>query len=321
VFASSTPLSIGIPGLLTARLRGAPFVFELRDLWPDVPIAIGALRSGPLIVAARALEDLLYRGAARIVVLSEASRDALLARGVPAAKLVFVPNACDLDLFSPDVVDADFRPRHGLEGRFVALYTGAMGRANGLDQLVDAAIALRAAGRDDVALVAVGDGGRRPRLEARVRELGLDNLLVLPPLPKRRLAGVVGAADVTLTLFAPDPVFETNSPNKFFDSLAAGRPVIVNLDGWLRRVVEDARAGVYVPAGDGQALAAALAALADEPALVASMAASARRLAEGDFDRDVMAGRLCAALESAAHSRPAGAPHADGRPRAKEARR
>ena len=308
VFASSTPLTIGIPGLLTARLRGAPFVFELRDLWPDVPIAIGALRSGPLIVAARWLEDLLYRGAARIVVLSEASRGALVARGVPADKLVFVPNACDLDLFSPDTVDHDFRARHGLTGKFVALYAGAMGRANGLDQLLDAAQALRAAGRDDVALVAVGDGGRRPYLEARARELGLDNLLVLPPLPKHRLAGVVGAADVTLTLFAPDPVFETNSPNKFFDSLAAGRPVIVNLDGWLRRVVEDARAGVYVPAGDGAGLAAALGALADEPAVVARMAANARRLAERDFDRDAMAGRLCAALESAAAGRRAAAP-------------
>ena len=306
VFASSTPLSIGIPGLLTARLRGAPFVFELRDLWPDVPIALGALRSRPLIVGARRLENQLYHGAARIVVLSEASRDALLARGVPHDKLVFVPNACDLDLFSPDTVDSDFRDRHGLSGRFVALYTGAMGRANGLDQLVDAAAALRAAGRDDVAIVAVGDGGRRPYLEARVRELGLDNLLVLPPLPKQRLAGVVGAADVTLTLFAPDPVSETYSPNKFFDSLAAGRPVVLNLDGWLRRVVCDARAGVYVPPGDGDALAAALAALADEPAVVARMAANARRLAEREFDRDVMAGRLCAALESAAQSRPAG---------------
>ena len=196
VFASSTPLTIGIPGLLTARLRRAPFVFELRDLWPEVPIAIGALRSRPLIAAARRLEALLYAGAARIVVLSEASRDALLARGVPAGKLVFVPNACDLDLFRPDNVDHEFRARHGLTGKFVALYSGAMGRANGIDQLIDAAVALRAAGRDDVAIVAVGDGGRRPHLDDSARRLGLDNLHVLGPLPKQALAGVVGAADV-----------------------------------------------------------------------------------------------------------------------------
>ena len=194
-----------------------------------------------------------------------------------------------------------------------------MGRANGLDQLLDAATSLRAAGRDDVALVAIGDGGRRPYLEARARELGLDNLLILPPLPKQRLAGVVGAADVTLTLFASDPMFETNSPNKFFDSLAAGRPVVVNLDGWLRRVVDDARAGVYVPAGDGVALAATLAALADEPALVARMATNARRLAERDFDRDVMAERLCAALESTVHGGAGRATPPSGRPSQGEA--
>ena len=195
-----------------------------------------------------------------------------------------------------------------------------MGRANGIDQLIDAAAALRAAGRDDVAIVAVGDGSRRPHLGQSARRLGLDNLHVLGPLPKQRLAGVVGAADVTLKLFAPDPIFETNSPNKFFDSLAAGRPVIVNLDGWLRRVVTEARAGLYVPAGDGGTLAATLAALADEPGLVARMAVNARLLAERDFARDVVADRLCAALEEAAQGRAAGtrdAPPASAAPGAR----
>ena len=313
VFATSTPLTIGIPGLLSARLRGAPFVFELRDLWPEVPVAIGALRSRPLIAAARALERLLYRGAARIVVLSEASRDALLAQGVPADKLVFVPNACDLDLFSPGTVDHGFRERHGLTDKFVALYAGAMGRANGLDQLVDAAAALQAVGNDRVAIVAVGDGGRRPHLEERIRTLGLRNLTLLPPLPKHELAGVLGAADAGLTLFAPDPVFETNSPNKFFDALAAGRPVIVNLDGWLRRLVEDNDAGLYVPADDPQALATALAALAAEPEGARRMGANARRLAEREFDRDAMAERLASAIEEVVPERPATAtPHPEG---------
>ncbi len=307
VFATSTPLTIGIPGLLSARLRGVPFVFELRDLWPDVPVAIGALRSRPLIAAARGLERSLYRGASRIVVLSESSRAALLHQGVPAGKIVFVPNACDLDLFSPDTVDAEFRGRHGLDGKFIALYAGAMGPANGLDQLVEAAAALQAAGRDDVVIVAVGDGGRRPHLEARIGQLGLRNLLLLPPLPKRELAGVLGAADVTLTLFAPHPSFETNSPNKFFDSLAAGRPAIVNLDGWLRRLVEENNAGLYVPADDPAALAAALAALAEEPELTRGMGANARRLAEREFDRDAMAERLCGAIEEVVPERPAAA--------------
>jgi len=303
VFATSTPLTIGIPGLAVSRLKGVPFVFEIRDLWPAVPVQLGALRSRLLLQAAERLELLLYREARRVVVLSEGSAESLVERGVPAGKLVFIPNASALDLFRPDVTDAGFRERLGLEGRFVALYTGAMGRANGLAQLVDAAAALQAAGEDAVAFVCIGDGAERPRQQARAAALGLRNVRFLDPVPKHELAGIVGAADVTLTLFAPYPVLQTNSPNKFFDSLAAGRPAIVNLDGWLRRLVEENAAGAYVPAGDGPGLAATLAALAREPLAVQHMSHNARALAEREFDRDKMADRLARALESAVTDR------------------
>jgi glycosyltransferase involved in cell wall biosynthesis len=297
VFASSTPLTIGIAGLLTARLKRAPFVFEIRDLWPAVPVALGALRSRPAIGSAEWLERRLYQGAERIVVLSEGSRDELRERGIPAEKLVLIPNAADLDVFRPDVVDSGFRASHGLEDRFVALYAGAMGRANGLDLLVDAAEALRRWGDTRVTIVALGDGVERPRLEERTRELGLDNLLFLPALPKEELAGVVGAADVTLTVFAPHPILETNSPNKFFDSLAAGKPAVVNLGGWLRRLVEEHDAGIWVPAGNAEALAGALSALAANPTRVEQMGRNARTLAEREFGRDEMADRLAQTLE------------------------
>jgi glycosyltransferase involved in cell wall biosynthesis len=297
VFASSTPLTIGIAGLLTARLKRAPFVFEIRDLWPAVPVALGALRSRPAIGSAEWLERRLYQGAERIVVLSEGSRDELRERGIPAEKLVLIPNAADLDVFRPDVVDSGFRASHGLEDRFVALYAGAMGRANGLDQLVHAAEALRRWGDTRVTIVALGDGVERPRLEERTRELGLDNLLFLPALPKEELAGVVGAADVTLTVFAPHPILETNSPNKFFDSLAAGKPVVVNLGGWLRGLVEEHDAGIWVPAGNAEALAGALSALAANPTRVEQMGRNARTLAEREFGRDEMADRLAQTLE------------------------
>ena len=214
VLASSTPLTIGIAGLATARLKRVPFVFEIRDLWPAVPVQLGALRNKPAVRSAEWLERRLYEGAERIVVLSEGAQQDLERRGVPSQKLALIPNAADLDVFRPGIVDEGFRARHGLEGRFVALYAGAMGRANGLDQLVDAADKLRGS---RATIVALGDGGERPRLERRVRELGLDNLLFLPPVAKEELAGIVGAADVTLTIFAPYPVLETNSPNKFFD--------------------------------------------------------------------------------------------------------
>jgi glycosyltransferase involved in cell wall biosynthesis len=300
VFASSTPLTIGIAGLATARAKGVPFVFELRDLWPAVPVAVGVLKNAAAIRSAEWLERRLYDGAERIVVCSEGSLAELRRRGIPEDKLTLIPNAADLDVFRPDVADHGFRARHGLEGRFVALYTGAMGRANGLDQLVDAADALRRWGDERVTIVALGDGGERPGLEERARALGLENLRFLPPVPKDELAGIVGAADVTLTIFAPYPILETTSPNKFFDSLAAGKAVVVNLDGWLRRLVEENDAGIWVPAGNAEALAGALSALAANPEGVARMGQNARALAEREFGRDEMADRLAGTLEDVA---------------------
>jgi glycosyltransferase involved in cell wall biosynthesis len=297
VFASSTPLTIGAAGLATARMKRVPFVFEIRDLWPAVPIALGALKGGASIRSAEWLEQKLYNGAERVVVLSEGARQHLLGHGIPEDKLVLIPNAADLDVFRPDRHDDAFRAKHGLEGRFLALYTGAMGRANGLDQLVDAAETLRRWGDERVTIVALGDGGERPRLEERVRDLGLENIRFLPAVAKEDLAGIVGAADVTLTIFAPYPILETNSPNKFFDSLAAGKPVVVNLDGWLRSLVEDNDAGVWAPAGNAEGLAGALSSLAANPDRVAAMGLNARALAEREFSRDEMAERLARTLE------------------------
>ena len=306
VFATSTPLTIGIPGLAVARAKQVPFVFEIRDLWPAVPVALGVLRDRRLISMAEQLELLLYREADRVVVLSEGSKSSLIRRGVPEDKLVFIPNASDLDLFRPDAVDDSFRADLGLKGRFVALYTGAMGRANGLAQLVDAAAILQRCRDERVAFVCVGDGTERARERERADRRGLRNVTFLEPVAKHELAGMLGAADVTLTLFAPAPVLQTNSPNKFFDSLAAGRPAVVNLDGWLRRLVEEDGAGAYVPAGNGEALATTLSALSREPQVVARMGRNARALAEREFDRDAMAERLAETLERAAGRRRAG---------------
>jgi glycosyltransferase involved in cell wall biosynthesis len=299
VFASSSPLTIGISGVLASRLRRTPFVFELQDLWPAVPIGLGFLTGRREISTAEWLERNLYRASKRIVVCSAEVRDVLVERGIPAEKIVLIPNVSDVEHFSPEIADPALRERYGLDGKFLAVYAGAMGVTNGIDQLVDAAVALREAGEDGVAIVAAGNGTEKERIERRVAELGLDNLIVLPDIPRDEIPLLVGAADVTLTAFAPYPVLQTNSPNKFFDSLAAGKPPIVNLDGWLHRLVEEKRVGVYVPAGDGEALAQTLADLAGKPDFVRELGANARKLAEQEFSRDLLADRLADVLEEA----------------------
>jgi glycosyltransferase involved in cell wall biosynthesis len=226
-------------------------------------------------------------------------RDVLVERGLPAEKIVLIPNVSDVEHFSPEIADPAFRERHNLDGKFLAVYAGAMGVTNGIDQLVDAAVALREAGVDGVTIVAAGNGTEKERIERLVDELGLENMVVLPDIPRDEVPLLVGAADVTLTAFAPYPVLQTNSPNKFFDSLAAGKPAIVNLDGWLHRLVDEKRVGVYVPAGDGGALAETLADLAGKPELVRELGRNARALAEQEFSRDLLADRLADVLEDA----------------------
>jgi glycosyltransferase involved in cell wall biosynthesis len=306
VYASSTPLTSGVPGAFAARLRGVPFVFELQDLWPAVPAALGYLGRGSELAAAEWLERALYARAHRLVVCSEAVVSALVERGLPREKLVLIPNFADTELFRPETRDDGFRAEHGLEGRFVALYAGAMGASNGVYQLADAARALKEAGDDAVRIVAVGDGSERGDLELRVREGGLDNVLLLPSVPREQMPRLLACCDVALTIFAPNPALELNSPNKFFDALAAGKPVVVNVDGWLRRLVEENGAGIYVPAGDGEALAGALAELAGQPERLRELGKKARALALREFARDLLVDRLAAELEEVAAG--------DGRP-------
>jgi len=297
VYASSTPLTSGIPGAFAARLRGVPFAFELQDLWPEVPAALGYLTRRREIALAEWLEAALYARSDRLVVCSEAVVTALAGRGIPREKLVLVPNFSDTELFRPDKRDDGFRPKHGFDGKFVAVYAGALGASNGIYQLADAAAALKRAGDGEVRIVVVGDGTERAALERRVREESLDNVLVLPPVPREDVPGLVGASDVTLTVFAPNPALELNSPNKFFDSLAAGKPVVVNVNGWLRQLVEENAAGVYAPGGDADALAGALSTLARQRERLGEMGENARALAVREFDRDLLTDRLAATLE------------------------
>ncbi len=296
VYASSTPLTVGLNGLAYARARRIPFVFEIQDVWPDVPIELGFLTNRAEIAAAEWLERTLYRAAERVVVCSESARDLLVEKGVPAQKLVLVPNPAENELFGSADPNPAFFQELGLNGRFVALYTGAMGKANGVDQLVAAARTLDERGDERVGIVALGNGSERAWLESQAAEL--PNLHVPPPVAREELARIVRAAGATITLYAPYKILETGSPNKFFDSLAAGKPLVVNTDGWLRRAAEDNEAGLYVPAGDGPALADALVRLAEEPGLAERLGRNGRALAEREFDRDLLAERFRETLEA-----------------------
>jgi glycosyltransferase involved in cell wall biosynthesis len=275
IYATSPPLTMALPALAASLRWRAPLVFEVRDLWPEAPIQMGALRNPIARLLARALERLVYARSTRLIALSPGIQAAL-----PAGRTVLVPNSADLDLFDPAP------PR----GPFRVSYFGAMGEANELTAALEAARLL-----PDVGFVLMGDGKRREALERSA-----------PPNVEFRsgskgdVARLAAESSACLTLFKDVPVLATNSPNKLFDTFAAGRPAIVNMDGWMRELVEQNDAGVYVPAGDAAALAEKVAWLRDNPDRAEAMGRNARALAEREFGRDELAGRALSVLEEAA---------------------
>lgn len=297
VFATSTPLTIAIPGILTSKLKGIPMVFEVRDLWPEAPIAMGALTKPWAILGAEWLERVAYRHAAQVVALSPGMAEGVVKGGVPQDRVTVIPNAADLELFRPALEGGEFRRKLGLEGKTVFTYFGTMGPANGLWFILDAAAELKRRGRDDIAIVLHGDGRERPELELRKTHDGLDNVVFSDwNLHREELARFVASADVCMTVYKNVPVLYTCSPNKMFDSLSAGKPVLTNMPGWLGDLIENNRAGVFVRPDDVEDFADKAEHLADHPELRASYGQNARRLAERDFSRDLLAEKLEAVL-------------------------
>ena len=280
VYATSPPLTIALPALLASARHRAPLVFEVRDLWPEAPIQMGALANPRLQRRARSLERQVYKRARRVIALSPGIRDGVIGAGVPAGKVVLVPNASDLDLF---------QPAHPPE-RFLVSYFGTMGEANDLSLAIEAARLL-----PDVPFVLMGDGKRRAELE---RSAPPNVSFPGAASSKEEVAALAARSAACLTFFKDVPVLATNSPNKLFDTFAAGRPAIVNMDGWMRQLVEDNDAGLYVR--DAADLAQKLAWLRAHPEEVERMGRNGRALAEREFDRDLLAERVLDVLEEVA---------------------
>jgi glycosyltransferase involved in cell wall biosynthesis len=304
VIASSTPLTVAIPALLARRLRGTPFLFEIRDPWPELPRAMGA--APPLALAAmEPLATAACRQAAGVVALSEGMAETALARGADPARVSVVPNGCDLDLFGPQV--SPWRPPGVAPWELLAVYAGAHGRANGLDQLLDAAEVLQNRGEHRIRLLLVGDGGEKPRLHQAADERGLGNVSFMDSLPKTQLAALLAGAQVGLQCLAPVPEFaEWTAPNKLMDYLAAGLPVVANLSGRAARLLagHGSPSGIPTAPGDAGALADALVWMADHPAQRREMGLAGRAQAVRQWDRRLLAADFVRAAEAAASAPP-----------------
>jgi glycosyltransferase involved in cell wall biosynthesis len=296
LFATSTPLTVAIPGIVMKMFRRKKFVFEVRDLWPELPRSLG-LKNPVLLKAMSVLEWLSYRMADACIGLAPGICKGIARRSQKNKRIEFIPNGCDLELFKQ--VNGSRKLINGFKvGETVAVFTGAHGISNGLHAVLDAAAELKKLGRSDIALLFIGDGKLKQELLKRAEDERLDNCRFYSPVSKPKLNEIVSNADIGLMILANIPAFYYGtSPNKFFDYISSGLPVLNNYPGWIADMITENECGIFVPPGDPVAFAKSLIHLADNADLRKQYGANARHLAEKSFARQHLADRFVNFLE------------------------
>lgn len=302
VFATTTPLTARIPGIFARYLRNKPFVFEVRDLWPELPRAMGVVKNPLVLAGMSVLEWLSYRAATACVALFPGIKQGIARRSVADKSIAMIPNGCDLDLFQPGSrKDLDL-PGVGPED-CVAIFTGAHGIVNGLDAVLDMVHVLLKRNRKDIVLVFTGDGKLKPHLKERAQSEGLEKCRFLEPMPKNQLNRVVSCCDIGLMILDDVPAFYYGtSPNKFFDYISSGLPVVNNYPGWLADMIAEHQCGEAVPPRNPKAFADALCQLADNLELRKTCGQNARHLAEKAFSRLKLSTEFVDFLEKNPHN-------------------
>lgn len=291
VFATSTPLTVGIPGYILSRRFKVPFVFEVRDLWPEVPIKMGFIKNPIVIKLLRWLEWFIYRKASHIVALSPGMRDGIKRRGIKEEKISLIPNSSDLEIFDPALEGSRERQEFGLDSFQYVFYAGALGDVQDINIFLECGTHL--AKRPSIKIAIFGGGKNKGELEKKLKEKGLNNVLIFDKTPKPTIARIQSEALASLVVFKNLPVLRYASPNKFFDALAGGKAILTNIDGWLKELVLENNAGIHVGGEDvGKELARAIIYLADNPEEREEMGKNARKLAEKEFDREILYNKL-----------------------------
>jgi glycosyltransferase involved in cell wall biosynthesis len=286
IFATSTPLTASIPGIFARWLRKKPFVFEVRDLWPALPRAMGVIKNPLMLSAISLLEWVSYKSAHRLIGLSPGIVEGIERRGIPRNQIALIPNGCDLDIFPSSEIS---RPKEIPPSDFLAIFSGAHGIANGLDELLDVAVELNKRGRKDIKLLLIGEGKLKKKLQLRVRREKLECVLFKSPLNKTDLSSLMTSANLGLQCLANvSEFYYGTSPNKFFDYIATGLPVLTNYPGWISDLINKYECGFSVEPNNPSAFADALECAADNRLALKLKSINARDLAVNIFDRKLL---------------------------------
>jgi glycosyltransferase involved in cell wall biosynthesis len=287
VIATSPQLLCALSGWWLAWWKRVPFVFEVRDLWPESLAAVGAGSEGSILHRTlAAIAGFLYRRAHRIVVVAPAFKDHLIRYwNVPAAKISIVENGVETDLFRLDPAAPEVRKKLKLEDRFLICYIGTMGNAHGLDTLIAAAKELQTA-LPSATFLLIGEGADKERIVELAAASGLTNLMFLGQQPRETIPSYVSASDLCLVMLKKTELFKTVIPTKLLEYMACERPVVVAVDGQARKIIEEAGAGVFVEPEDSRALVEAIVELAKNPEQRRQMGASGRHYIVTGFSRE-----------------------------------
>ncbi len=301
VVATSPQFFCGWAGVLVSWLKWRPFVLEIRDIWPESIVAVGALQNRTLLRFLEWLERRMYRAADHIVAVGNGYRQRILEKVDIPERISVVTNGVDLERFVPAEPDPRFLNQWSLEGKFVCSYIGTIGMAHGLEVVIEAARILRDKGRDDISFCLVGDGAERQRLQDEAQRLGLGNAVVFTGmLGKAEMPQVLASSDACLIHLKKCELFGTVIPSKLFETMAMSRPIIMGVEGEARDIVKSAGAGIAMEPGSATSLVQCVEQLADDPALTAELGHSARSFVGENFARDVLAEKLLAQLHRVA---------------------
>lgn len=286
VLATSTPLTVGFPALVLKKLKKIPYVFEVRDLWPEVPIQMGGLNNKLLQKLAVGFEKSIYKNAKHIVALSPGMAAGVL-KYEPKEKVSMIPNMAKIDAFWPRETNKQLQAELGLQkDSFKIIHFGALGLANGAMSIIKGAELLK--NDRSVEFVFIGGGSTEEELKIYCQDHNLKQVHFLGRFPMEKTSEVVNLCDVSMVSFKDLPILYTNSPNKLFDSLSAGKPIIVNSAGWTKKMVEEHECGYYVDPNESHELAARIKELQNNSKDVQRKGESSRQLAEKKYDKSIL---------------------------------
>src|SRR5690606_29754127 len=295
VIATSTPLTVGITALYMKWFKKVQYVFEVRDLWPEVPIQMGAFKSPFIVKPTRWFEKTIYKNAQHVIALSPGMQDGVI-KYIPKEKASMIPNMAKIDEFWPREKNINMMTELGLKiNSFKVIHFGSLGLANGAHTIIESAKLMKEV--DDVEFLFVGGGSTEKDLIEEVNKNDLTNVKFLGKFPMKEVSEIVNLSDVSAVSFKDLPILYTNSPNKLFDSLSAGKPIIVNSAGWTKDMVEQQNCGYYVNPNHPEELVEKLLFLKMHPEVVEQMGNNSRALAETVYDKTILCQEFVKTIE------------------------